>query len=411
MTNGGDGFGGPSPIGGSGDQGMPGAGGWDAIPPQGPGQPGAQQWGAQQPPVYGASGPQNWSSSPGQQSWPSGPGQPLAGPPQFDAQYSPYQEGGGKRNKALIITLCAGAAVLLAIVLVVVFAFAGRGGTSSSSAGAAVQGYLAALQNGDAEKALSYGADQPASKELLSDEILKKQIAQAPISNIRILSDDSKNSYGMGEVHVTANFGNQVSDTTLRLKKSGGSWKLDLGAIRLDYSDYSSSRKALSSLTAFDKPVGTGVVYMFPGFIDWGSNNGNLKVNAKPLLLDALSSYGSSYSSAPEFDLSDEAHSSILSNLRGLLDKCAGSHDLDPAGCPQRAYEYGATDGTVNWTAPSADTADISFSEYDMSARVSLQGSFGYSVQGRNGPVTGTDPFFLTGTADLSQTPPIISWD
>ncbi|MHC9296437.1 hypothetical protein ACRCUN_28555 [Mycobacterium sp. LTG2003] len=371
------------------------------MPPPGPPQqPPPQQWSPQQPPAWGPPGQQGWSGDPQQQ-----PG------PQFGSQFGGFEPapGGPRRNrKALLVTIGAGVAVLLVIVVVGVIALTGGGGSggSSDSAGATVQGYLEALAKGDAEAALSFGRDQPASKELLTDEILKQQIEKMPISNIRILGDDSKSSdIGYAQVHVTANFGDQVSDTTFSMKKAGDRWKLDSAAVRLDFSTQSAS-KATSSLTAFGKPVGASVVYVFPGFIEWGSNNKNLAVDGEPVLLDALRGYSTM---RPTFKLSDSAHQEIVASIKGLLDGCARSRELSPPNCPQSLYEYGAVDGTVEWQAPSADDAQISFSDYSMSANISMSGSFGYSVQGRDGArLTGTEPFSLYGDADLNQTPPTV---
>ncbi|MGE5694739.1 MAG: hypothetical protein ACM4D3_05730, partial [Candidatus Sericytochromatia bacterium] len=75
------------------------------------------------------------------------------------------------------------------MVVVVVIATAGRGGKADTPADA-VRGYLEALARGDAEAALSYASDQPASKEFLTDEILQKQIDKWPISDIQILDDN-----------------------------------------------------------------------------------------------------------------------------------------------------------------------------------------------------------------------------
>jgi hypothetical protein len=160
-------------------------------------------------------------------------------------------------------------------------------------------------------------------------------------------------------------------------------------------------------LTAFGKPVGSAVSYVFPGYIEWGSNNKNLAVEGKPLLLDALTGYTGT--TRPEFTLSDTAHSEIVGSIKSLLDGCARSRELSPPNCPQSLYEYGAVDGTVEWQAPSADDAKITFSDYQMSAQITMSGSFGYSVQGRDGArVTGTEPFSLYGSADLNQTPPTV---
>ena len=81
------------------------------------------------------------------------------------------------------------------------------GEQAGGSAGDAVKRYLEALARGDAETALSYGIDQPATSEFLTSEILKKQVAQWPIRNIRILHDNSSapdTKLSMAHVHVVA---------------------------------------------------------------------------------------------------------------------------------------------------------------------------------------------------------------
>ncbi|MGV0687784.1 hypothetical protein [Mycolicibacterium thermoresistibile] len=399
-TGGGD-FGGPNPIGGDPSGGQPG-GGWGAPPPP------PTQWTPEQPPPWGN---------------PQQPGFPPPGPQQFGPAQpgwggqwgQPPPPDGPKRNrKALLVTLGAGAAVLVVLVVVGVIALSSLGGSgdggSSRSAGAAVQGYLEALARGDAEAALSYGAGEPASKELLTDEILKSQIEKMPISNIRILSDDSDNGVGFGKVHATVNFGDQVSDVTFLMKKSGNVWKLDSAAVRLDLSTQASSNRAMSTLTVFGKTVGDSVLYLFPGYIEWGTNNKNVTAQGQPLLLDALTGYAGG--SAPKIVLSDSARKSITSAVRSYLDECARSKSLSPEGCPQRAFEYGAVDGTVTWHAPGTDNLQISFDGYSMEARVTLNGQFPYTVQGRDGaPINGSDHFMLYGRADLNQTPPVLKWN
>ncbi|HET6735724.1 hypothetical protein [Mycobacterium sp.] len=411
-SGGGHGYGGPNPAGGPNPGGghVPG-GGWDIpppSPPQRPSGPPQQQW---------PSGPpqQQWpSGQPPQQQWPSGaPQQPPPGwqqpPGQQFGEYAPLGGGPRRNRKALFITIGAGVAVVLVVVIVAAIALVGRGSGGASDAGGAVQGYLEALAKGDAEAALSFGADQPASKELLSDEILKQQIEEMPISNIRILGDDSDGGIGFGQVHVTASFGDQTSDTTFLLKKNGDEWRLDSAAVRLDFSTQSSI-KAMETVTAFGKPVGESVVYLFPGFVEWGSSNKNLTVEGKPVLLDALTGYAGG--NVPEVSLSDAGRAEIVSNVKALLDECERSRSLEPAGCPQRAYEYGAVDGTVTWRAPDANDVEINFSPYDMSATVTMSGDFSYSVEGRDGArVTGTAPSSLFGKADLSKSPPTVEWN
>jgi hypothetical protein len=157
-------------------------------------------WGAQQP------SPGGWAA----------PQQPAGGgwqPPPV-AGWAPVPEG-PKNRKSLFITLAVGCAVIVIVAIAFVITVASGGGRSDGSAGDAVKSYLQALARGDAEAALAYSNDLPGSKEFLTNQILRKQIAQWPITNIRILKDDSLNAIGYATVHVSVNFGDKVSDTNL----------------------------------------------------------------------------------------------------------------------------------------------------------------------------------------------------
>ena len=152
-----------------------------------------------------------WQSTrpwPGQ--WGQGPqfGQPAPGYGGFAPSPPP------RSRKPLLIGLSVGGALLVVVLVVVLVAVLNSGGGSASGADA-VRGYLEALSRGDATAALSFSNDQPASKDLLTDEVLKKQVAQWPITNIQILDDNSAHSYGFGQVHVSAKFGDNTSDVTL----------------------------------------------------------------------------------------------------------------------------------------------------------------------------------------------------
>ena len=148
-------------------------------------------------------------------------------------------------------------AVLAAIALVVVMVTRGGGGPGGGggSPAEAVQGYLEALSRGDAQAALAYSAEEPGSTDLLTDEVLKQQIAQWPITNIRILSGEATTAIATAVVHVAATFGDKVSDTQLQLTRSGDRWLLKSAAVKLDPG---SMIQASRTLTVFGKPVGQG---------------------------------------------------------------------------------------------------------------------------------------------------------
>ena len=170
--------------------------------------------------------------------------QPVASPPGYGPP--PGTNGYGqppapaKNRKPLLIAFAI--AVVVAIVGAAGWTFLNTGSSSgpdsAASAGDAVKGYLEALSRGDANGALAFSSDQPASKDFLTDDILKQQIAKWPITNIRILSDSSSSggnsAISFGQVHVAVNFGDKSSDTTLTAKKDGDHWKMERAAIKVE---------------------------------------------------------------------------------------------------------------------------------------------------------------------------------
>ncbi|MBB3754202.1 hypothetical protein FHT44_006724 [Mycolicibacterium sp. BK634] len=392
----GGGYGGPNPIGGPGPG--PGTGqspgSWPQPPTPQPQQPAPSYGDAHHPP------PQpHWQ-----------PGPPPYGPP----GYGPPPPGRG-RNKRLIIGLVSGVVVLVVAVVVAVVVFGSGGPDSPKTAGDVVKAYLEALARGDADKALSYSNDEPASKEFLTDDILKQQIAKWPITNIRILNDDSITS-DMGTVHVAANFGDQTSDENLHVKKVDGAWKLEHAAIKLKFLDAPES-KALSTVTLFGKPFDAKKgkeTYVFPGWIDLGNSNEFITQEPlrRPLLLGELGYAGLSASLMPQFDISDKGKSTSLDLVRAAIATCAQSKQLQPPNCPQGVRDPSLVDGTAVWTAPT-DLSEVQASYFDpttMTEKVHGPLDFKLTAQATSGGTkSGTVYSYITATVDLTTNPPTVS--
>ena len=84
----------------------------------------------------------------------------------------------GRFKAAIVVVL-----VVLGGGIYYVYDSFGSGDSSgSSSASEVVKGYLEALSNGNADMALSFSNDQPASKEFLSSDVLKKQRSISPFT-------------------------------------------------------------------------------------------------------------------------------------------------------------------------------------------------------------------------------------
>ncbi|BBY54541.1 DUF4878 domain-containing protein [Mycobacterium koreense] len=389
MTIGPDGYQVPNPMGQPPQP--PGSASWDptqmAYPPAPPAYPDPQAYpGPQAPPPGGG-----WPGMEGQP-----PGAPYGPPPQ-------------RSRKGLYIGLGIGGVALLVVIAVVLVIALSGGSSKDTTGGEAMTNYLQALAAGDAEKALSYGADQPGSKEFLTDEILKKQIEKMPITDITILNDDTKSMIGLGRVHVSAKFGEKTSDETISMKKSDKEWKLEQAAIKLEPST-SSNKEAQKTLTLFGKEVGDATFYVFPGWLDLGSNNPNLKVTFDPLLLNGLG-YSSFYNLNIKYDVSEQGNKAVKDGMKSALAKCTTTHELAPSGCPQYVSRSEAAENTVNWGMPdlSPIKTDL-FSEYDLTLRFSGEVDWPLTAKKRDGSdVSGTVTTYISGTADLSTSPPTVT--
>jgi hypothetical protein len=381
-------------------------------PPQPPPAP-AAGWGQQQQAPHSSwttpapQQPQPWATSPQA----SGPGAPAQGWPSAPPQPSGWANtapggppAGPKRNRRKLIIAVAAAAVLLAAAVFVVPRFTGGAGGADLSASETVTAYLEALSSGDAEKALSYSKSEPANADLLTNEILSKQIAKMPISDIRILDDGQELAgIGMGSVKVAVKFGEQLSDSTVRLSKVEETWKIDDAINKIDITSPSAADE---TLTVFGKELKKGEsFYVFPGFVDVGSSNEYIDVKAEsPLLTGAIFSF------RPTYTLNNEGADAVSATMADAFAECEKSNLLNPPGCPVKLNNYRAVDGTITWG--KADLSQLSLgelSQYDMSVRVTGQVTIPVSYQLRDGGTdSGTAESIVFNTVDVSTSPPTL---
>lgn len=309
-----------------------------------------------------------------------------------------------------MIALIAGGAVILVIALIIGFTVVGGSGDKSNP-GDTVKAYLEALSEGDAEKALSYGNQQPANTDFLTDDILKKQIAKWPISDIRVLDQDpTLESIGMGNVHVAVKFRDQVSDANIRMKKGEDGWKLESAAIKLEQTTTVTEDSPEETLTFFGKPASEGTRYVFPGYIDVGSENPYIEATAEPLLLDKLTGY-SSYV-RPTFKLNDEGRDAITKTMTDAFANCERSSQLNPPGCPTKLNAYDAVDDTVRWGRANLSDMEIGdISAYRMKVLITGQAKIPVSYQTRdNETKSGEATAYLASEADISKEPPALNF-
>lgn len=320
---------------------------------------------------------------------------------------SPPGSKQGNRKRLIITVSVIAAVVIVAAVVVSLVSF--RDSEGSGKAGDAVKEYLDALARGDATAALRFSIEKPGSKDFLTVQTLKKQVAEWPISGVEILDDNSDHSSGTARVHVVARFGGNTSDVTLPLKQHGKYWKLEHAAIKVEPVGRIDN-DALKTLRFFGSSVGTATVYVFPGWVDATSSNPNVAVKQKkPFLLEALSSSGGF--NEFEFRLSDAGQQATMSALSAAVAECTASAQMMPPGCPQRVRDPDIVDGTVSWG--TADTSGLRlsiFDPYHLEVRFTGDAQFPLTAKTKTGDTkSGVVKVYMSAKADLSQSPPAVT--
>ncbi|MDR3661655.1 MAG: hypothetical protein P4L86_14925 [Mycobacterium sp.] len=326
-----------------------------------------------------------------------------------------------KNRKPLLIGLGAAAAVVaLGMTSVDIFGSGdssfgdGTDAATATSPGGTVRAYMAALSRGDAQAVLALSSDVPADKTFLTDDVLKRQVAEAPISNIQILDQDA-DAKG-ATVHVRADFAGKTSDQEISgLIKSDGVWKLPKGVNELN-ADVSGTMnpKLRSKMTIFAKPLpDSGKAYVFPGPVDVGSSDPNIQFSPAQAgrgahISSPLDQIWLGTTSLPStVTVTKAGRQAVRAAVRTLADNCAKTSQLVPPNCPNGADTQGFIDGTAQWTAPQDYTAvQVDYLKQDGTVSVSGPLDFGLTVQTNTGPVSTQSLTFILATADLTQSPP-----
>ncbi|WP_156745846.1 DUF4878 domain-containing protein [Mycobacterium sp. ACS4054] len=302
------------------------------------------------------------------------------------------------------------------MVAVAVIAMVSRGREGAGrSAGDAVKRYLEALARGDAETALSYGIDPPATQEFLTEATLKNQVTRWPIRNIRVLHDNSSDpdtTLSMAHVHVVASFGDQTSDAVLNVRMDHNRWKLPSAAIKFfPGMGASMGNAAAKTITLFGRPIGDATVYVFPGWIDIGTVNPYVSVTVPPLLLDQLT-MAAPYWVYPTFALADRGRDAVSAQLAGAMVRCQASSLLAPPGCPVHLDSYGVAEGTALWGAADLSAIRLDkFDPYRMTQSFSGQIRVPVTVKTSGGVTKQQDVSeSVSGIADLAKTPPELTF-
>ncbi|WP_241473866.1 hypothetical protein [Mycolicibacterium neoaurum] len=292
-------------------------------------------------------------------------------------------------------------------------------GGKNPTPGETVTAYLEALAAGDAEKALSYGKATPANTDFLNDEILGKQIAKMPITNIRILDGADEPQYEgtlPTNVRVAADFGGTTSDATLQMSKVDDQWKIDTVFNTVELRGVGDDNAAADTVTLFGTPLkGTSTFYLFPGFTDLASSNKNLTFKSSKdhnLLLNGLIGYGLKNSILMQFELSKTGTAAVSDAVAEAFAACENSRSLTPPGCPYGVTRPDAVEGTATWGRADLSRITASFfNESELTVNVSGPVVMSVDVGLRDGGTAhGKIDKYFTGTVDVSKTPAKLSF-
>ncbi|MDZ5078144.1 hypothetical protein [Nesterenkonia sp. HG001] len=341
-------------------QGQPGYG-QQGQPGYGQGQPGygGHQYGQG---GYGAGGPAG-PAGPGGPGQPGGPGGPGGG------------AGGKGPGKGLIFGIIGGVVLLLVIIAVVLFLVLGRGGGDDGENGGgenggeenggaavepgadstpdgAVEAYLTALAEGDAEGALSL-IDAPSDTTHMTQEVLDASLELADITEISV-NEVEVGEYAFSE-EVTATFTVGDEDVTHRFWTStddeGDSWYLD-ASITL-----SEPSAGALDVTVNGVEFTTSDTYVFFGAAyELDIAHENFTFEGDDNVVYATDTYISTSDLTPV--LTEEAEDTWRQLIISEVEECVASNEKD-AGCgldmPDEISGAEVIDGSIERSLPSSD--------------------------------------------------------
>ncbi|MGE2717816.1 hypothetical protein ACQI4L_27470 [Mycolicibacterium litorale] len=298
----------------------------------------------------------------------------------------------------MIITASAATAVVLVIVLVAAVLLNtgdNGGGAPTGTPGEVARAYLEAVSRGDAEAALAMGASEPATSDLLTDEILKRQLELAALRDIEILSETPhKQGDGVG-VKVSAKIGDQRTEGQIDVTPVNGEWKLVSSFVDAQPMSVIDDEWSVGHvMRIFDKPLDeSGHFYAFPGAVSVSTTSPYIDVNKPaPLGLDL----GGVFGQHPEFkfSLNEKGRPAAEEAMRAWISKCYSPVPKTPGCAKLTNFEPEFDSATTQLTGP----LDLRGLKYE------YNGAFTYVM------VTGTVPdvpFSIRQNSD-GQTVPLI---
>ncbi|ORV85068.1 hypothetical protein AWC11_20570 [Mycobacterium interjectum] len=202
------------------------------------------------------------------------------------------------------------------------------GGPQQDAARQAGQRYLEALARGDAAGALAVSANPPATTQFLTADVLRAQLAAAPITAVTVTPAPAAPGDDPADVQyvmLSAKFGPTLSQARVGVHRNGDEWKLDGGTVAVDIGSPGSNNASLKAVALWGVATnGASPVAVFPGALAVSSSNPNIDITAQaqPVLLDGLTGAADRPTIQPVATLNDVGRQAVKMALDSWTRHC-----------------------------------------------------------------------------------------
>ncbi|WP_432557447.1 hypothetical protein [Granulicoccus sp. GXG6511] len=230
-----------------------------------------------------------------------------------------------------------------------------------AAAGSTAEGFLQALSESDAEKALAYAASPPeGNNDLLSRDVLFEANKRAAMTgaavNETVLNEETPGVWNTGTAKVTYSIGEQPQTVDLPLRKVDNEWKIDQVSAPVKLG-LNGPERLVNGVT-----VGPGAYNLFPGSYSVTSTNPLVGLDRTEFVLSSPTATDTDWE--PEPVLSDEGRDRSIEAGKRLIDECMKSRELAPPNCPFILWrEEGLTidTSTIRYTLKNDPWQDVEF--------------------------------------------------
>jgi hypothetical protein len=249
-------------------------------------------------------------------------------------------------------------------------------------------------------------ASPPATTQFVSGDVLRAQLAAAPITNITATpapvpagEDPGQTQYLM----LSARFGPTLSQARVAVHRKGDEWKLDTTTVAVQIGTPGVDNASLKAVALWGVATnGASPAVVFPGALSVSSSNRYVDVTAQtqPVLLDGLTGATDPPAITPVVTLNNAGSQAAKTAIDRWAHGCYRGV-APPAECPRLNPD--------NTTVAIDSPGDFTATTFNFDATAMVVSIGGTTVY--HGRAAGVEDFTVTenlvGTVDLSKEPPV----